>query len=218
MVQSLCKIWVSLHPLLSPKLGQDQSTLHSKRITTKQFPLVLKAYHTLRWAVVLHLGAWIYTLNILALHTTGKPIINTSQISYNWWFSIPCTMAALNEMSVNVCHYINLWLYDPISDSEGLVVSPLHSFTEGQSHHPLQPNCHMCWGLNHCPLERGLIKVSPTSSSFPDGMSLLLALELGSRHSLLADVVSPLIHRWQWTHFPCAKACCWQLLAVDCLC
>ena len=54
-------------------------------------------------------SAWICTPNILALHTTCKPIINTehaSQTSYKWQPYMPYTMDTLNQMSANVYHYI----------------------------------------------------------------------------------------------------------------
>ena len=63
-----------------------------------------------------------------------------------WWLDSACIWHLVSHC---LCLLHSPWSYDHISDSEGLVSSPLHPFTVGQPYVPPWPNCQMCWGLNH---------------------------------------------------------------------
>ena len=110
---------MSLHPLFSPKLGQDQSMLCSRIITAKILPLVLMAYRTLRWVFILHLGAWICTPNILALPTACKPIVKLNMCLESLANAGYTSHAldSLNQVRANFYHYrdksllISIWKF-----------------------------------------------------------------------------------------------------------
>ena len=96
---------------------------------------IYKTYCFLKWAIIFHLGTWLCTPQILALHAICELVLMVSMHSRSFRNGgFACH--ALRTLWVRWMRMFIItlpWLYDHISDSEEQVISPSHSFTVEQS-------------------------------------------------------------------------------------